>query len=101
MSHSLPGILHSWKSFTAHQLVKHHGLRAPMWMDENFDHAVRSEAQWQHFRNYIRENPAKAHLRAGEWTCWESETSAEESDTVRPACAEGDAQKKPPKPKNP
>jgi len=57
-------------------------------MDENFDHVVRSEAQRMHFRNYIRENPAKANLREGEWTHWESEgdTAAEESDTARPAC---------------
>jgi len=88
VSHSLSSIFHSWKSFTAHRLVKHHGMRAPVWMDENFDHVVRSEAQRMHFRNYIRENPAKANLREGEWTHWESEgdTAAEESDTARPAC---------------
>ena len=73
---SLSGILHSWKSFTAHQLVKHHGMRSPFWMDENFNHIVRSEAQRLHFRDYIRENPAKAHLCEGEWTWWEGEGAA-------------------------
>ncbi len=84
VSHSLSGILHSWKSFTSHQFVKHHGVSSPFWMDENFNHAVRSDAQRLHFRNYIRENPAKAHLRDGDWTWWES-------DTVRPGCASGEA----------
>lgn len=63
-------------------------MTAPFWMDENFNHAVRSRAQL-HFRNYIRENPAKAHLRAGEWTHWER---AEERDTARPGWANGSAQ---------
>ena len=98
VSHSLPGILHSWKSFTAHQLVKRHGMAAPVWMDENFNHAVRSEAQWMHFRHYIRENPAKAHLREGAWTHWES-AAAEESDTARPGCADGGPQDKLPMPR--
>jgi REP element-mobilizing transposase RayT len=71
VSNSLPKILHSWKSFTAHRMVQEHGLAAPFWMDENFDHLVRSEAQWRHFRNYIRENPRKGRLRVGEFTWWE------------------------------
>ena len=99
VSHSLPAILHSWKSYSAHQLVKHHGLKAPVWMDENFDHTVRSEAQWEHFRNYIRENPAKAGLREGEWTHWESDTvppaCAAECGTARPGCADGGAHDQP------
>ena len=74
VSHSLSAILHSWKSFTAHRLVKYHGMTAPVWMDENFNHIVRSDAQRMHFRSYIRENPAKANLREGEWTHYERDT---------------------------
>lgn len=32
------------------------------WMDESYDHIVRSEKEYQHFIRYIRENPVKAGL---------------------------------------
>jgi hypothetical protein len=37
-----------------------------VWMEESYDHIVRSKAELNHCRNYIRENPAK--LRPG--TFW-------------------------------
>lgn len=37
----------------------------PLWQREPFDHIVRSEAQLQHFRRYIAENPQAAGLREG------------------------------------
>ncbi|MEX2606047.1 MAG: transposase [Kiritimatiellia bacterium] len=37
------------------------------WMDESYDHIVRSEAQYDFYRSYIRENPLKAHLKPGEY----------------------------------
>jgi primosomal protein N' len=59
---SLESILHSWKSFTAKQandLLKTSGA---FWRNESFDHLVRSQTQYEKFRNYIAENPARAHL---------------------------------------
>jgi len=32
------------------------------WMDESYDHIVRSERQYHHFQKYIENNPAKANL---------------------------------------
>lgn len=33
-----------------------------LWFDESFDHIVRNESQFHHFRQYIAENPSKAGL---------------------------------------
>ena len=80
-SHSLSSILHSWKSYSAHEIRKLIGQKGPLWMDENFDHAVRSEEQLAHFHRYIRENPAKAALREDEYYLWKRKC-----DTGFPAC---------------
>lgn len=61
-SFSLSSILHSWKSFTANVINKQLGRSAPFWLDENFDHAVRSLSQLNHFRRYIADNPVQANL---------------------------------------
>ena len=62
-SRSLSAILHTWKSFTSKAINRKRGSKGVFWMDESFDHAVRSEKQRQHFRTYIREMPAKAFLK--------------------------------------
>jgi len=53
--HSLSSILHSWKSFTAHQ-IHLPGSRVRLWQKESFDHIVRSPASLERFRQYIREH---------------------------------------------
>lgn len=58
----LEKILHSLKSFTAHTINKKLYRQGPVWMDESYDHIVRSKEQLEFYRNYIRENPVKAHL---------------------------------------
>jgi primosomal protein N' (replication factor Y) len=61
---SLQDIVHSWKSFTAkraNELLKTTGA---FWRNEYFDHLVRSQAQYEKFRNYIADNPVKSHLKA-------------------------------------
>ncbi len=74
----LSRLLHTWKSFTASRINKLQSSSGSFWMDESFDHIVRSEVQWQYFQRYIGENPAKANLRAGEFSLWmgEGEESA-------------------------
>ncbi|WP_411847433.1 DEAD/DEAH box helicase family protein [Roseibacillus persicicus] len=57
--HSLSEILHSWKSFTAKELLKlpieQELTTAPtVWQKESWDHIVRSEASLNRFREYIR-----------------------------------------------
>ena len=70
----LPSIVHSWKSYTANQANKILSQTGAFWMDENFDHIVRSEAQLRHFQEYIKENPVKAKLAAGTYLLGQGDT---------------------------
>lgn len=58
----VPKILHSWKSWTAHQIG-----RGEIWRREYFDRVVRSPQELIDTRQYIRNNPAKAGLRNWPW----------------------------------
>jgi hypothetical protein len=61
-------VVHSWKSYTAHQILPKLNRREPLWMSEYFDHIVRSERQLDRLRWYIRDNPLKARLRPNEYS---------------------------------
>jgi REP element-mobilizing transposase RayT len=66
--HKLSKIMHSWRSYTALQINRQTGQSGQLWMDEPFDHAVRSWEQLLYFRSYIKNNPREAGLRPGEYT---------------------------------
>ena len=55
--HALSGILHTWKSFTAHEINGLLGRTGPLWQKESFDHIVRSPGQLERIEEYIRLNP--------------------------------------------
>jgi len=57
--HSLPEILHSIKSFTAHEINRAGSTFGPLWQDESFDHVIRDGWWLTKFLYYIMENPAK------------------------------------------
>ncbi len=80
LAHSLSGILQSWKGFSAREINRLLGRKGPLWMDENFDHTVRSSEQLAHFQRYLAANPVKARLREEEYYLWQ------QSDTGFPAC---------------
>jgi len=61
----LGDIVKSWKGGSAREINRLLGRSGALWQKEPFDHIVRSEAQGEHFRRYIAENPAKAGLRSG------------------------------------
>jgi hypothetical protein len=63
--HTLPEILHSWKSFAAKQINAELGRTGKVWQDESFDNIVRDEAALEIFSAYVQENPVKAKLPAG------------------------------------
>ena len=63
----LQALLHSWKQFTAREINKLLEREGALWLDESFDHVVRSSEQLSFFRQYIRENPVKAKLPQGEF----------------------------------
>jgi REP element-mobilizing transposase RayT len=49
---------------SANQLL---GTTGTFWLDESYDHIVRSQKQYEHFCRYIEENPVKARLKPGEY----------------------------------
>ncbi|MCC5805407.1 MAG: transposase [Opitutales bacterium] len=83
--HGLSSILHSWKSYTAKQINRANGTSGSVWQDESYDHIVRSAAQLNFFRTYIRENPAKAGLDTIQAECGTGVPSAEVSQMPREA----------------
>jgi hypothetical protein len=67
---SLATILKNWKGFTARIINEKLARQGSLWMDESFEHAVRSETQLRRFKDYIRENPSKAGLGEHEASVW-------------------------------
>ena len=55
--HPLAGILHSIKSFTAHEINKAANRDGPVWEKESFDRIIRSESDLQEKFSYITRNP--------------------------------------------
>ena len=60
--HKLTDILHSLKSFTAHEIVKAGWHDQRVWEKESFDRLIRSEADLQEKFEYIVGNPQEAGL---------------------------------------
>lgn len=65
--HALAGILHSWKSFTAHRINKLCGREGTVWQAEAFDHLVRHGAAFERYCAYIVSNPESAGLVHWPW----------------------------------
>ncbi len=66
----------------ANQILKSTGTA--FWMDESYDHIVRSERQYKHFSDYIANNPVKSKLSADQFWLFQSDS---DSNTGIPACA--------------
>lgn len=62
--HSLPAIVHSWKSYTARQINKKLDRTGRLWMPDYFDRYIRDQAHLDACIHYIRQNPVKAGLVA-------------------------------------
>ncbi len=60
--HSLSEILHSIKSFSAHEVNKLMKRTGPVWNDESFDRMIRSESDLREKWNYIWNNPRELGL---------------------------------------
>ena len=72
-SHTLEGMLHSWKLFTARRINDLLGRTGNLWQRDYFDRLVRNASHFARCARYIRRNPEKARLRAGEYRLFESE----------------------------
>jgi REP element-mobilizing transposase RayT len=55
----------SWKRYTGSRIQAALERHGEFWQLEQFDHLVRSEGQFEHYRKYIAENPEKARLSDG------------------------------------
>jgi REP element-mobilizing transposase RayT len=59
---TLGEVLQNWKGGSAFDINRLLGRGGPFWQKETYDHIVRSETQFRHYRRYIAENPLKARL---------------------------------------
>ena len=59
---ALSKIMHSIKSFTAHEINKMLNRTGNIWQDENHDRVIRSEDEFLEKINYIVNNPIKVNL---------------------------------------
>jgi REP element-mobilizing transposase RayT len=62
---TLGKIVGGWKGSSSRGINLLNKRSGTLWQGEGFDHIVRSAAQFQHFRNYIADNPAKTCLSSG------------------------------------
>jgi REP element-mobilizing transposase RayT len=63
--HTLSRILHSWKSFTAHQMSELFPDKpAPYWQNESYNHLIREADDLRHYCQYTIMNPVSAGLCA-------------------------------------
>ncbi len=71
--HSLPKVIHSWKSYTAHEANKLLKRSGDFWMPDYFDRFIRDEKHFMTVVEYIHQNPVKAGLVSApqEWP-WSS-----------------------------
>ncbi len=68
----LPDILHSWKSYTAHEANKMLGRSGKFWQQEYYDRMMRSEESLTNNIEYVYLNPDKAGLFNWPWR-WKRE----------------------------
>jgi putative DNA methylase len=70
----LSDILHSWESFTSHEINKRLPAKvSPFWQDESYEHLIRDDEDLHRCCHYTLMNPVNAGLcsRAEEWK-WSS-----------------------------
>ena len=65
--HELGQIIHSWKSFTAHEANKLLSRQGELWAPEYFDHLLRDEDDLAHAVQYAFDNAAHAGLENWRW----------------------------------
>ena len=66
-SYTLSQVLHSWKSFTGHEINKLLGREGEFWQHESYDHIVRNPCALWRIEQYIMNNPVAGRIREGEY----------------------------------
>src|SRR5205085_992554 len=64
---TLTKILHSWKSFTAHQANRILERSGSFWQTEYFDHLIRDEQDMERAIEYVWKNPDEAGMKNWPW----------------------------------
>ncbi len=64
---SLPGVLQSWKGFSAREANKVLGRSGTFWQPEPYDHLIRDRADFAHCVEYVLGNPAQVGLTGWQW----------------------------------
>ena len=64
---ALERLLQSVKRYSAVRINALAGRTGTLWQKESYDHIVRDEAELGRIRLYIENNPAKEHLKPGEY----------------------------------
>jgi REP element-mobilizing transposase RayT len=68
LGYDLSTLLQGIKGVSANRCNKLLGHKSTFWMGESYDHIVRDVKELGAFRNYIAGNPAKAGLKADEYS---------------------------------
>jgi len=76
--HPLSEIIHSWKSYTSHEIRRWTGCGGRIWQPEYWDRFIRDDLHFVRAVDYIDQNPVRAGLApsAGLWP-WSSASTEE------------------------
>ncbi|MCM8784840.1 MAG: transposase [Candidatus Omnitrophica bacterium] len=81
--YTLSDILKGIKGASANAINKKMGTTGKnVWMEESYDHIVRSEKEYYHFLNYIIDNPQKANLSEDKYYLYVSQTPPDVTQTL-------------------
>jgi len=65
--YALASIVHTWKSYSAHEANRILKRSGSFWQREYYDHLVRNEEDFLRIVRYVIENPKKANLASWPW----------------------------------
>lgn len=89
--HQLSDLLHSIKSFSAHEINKHRKSSGPLWQDESFDRIIRDEQEFDEKAKYIFENAFNAGICSSPSEYTFTKQGQQEILHRRDACATGES----------
>lgn len=67
----LADVVKSWKGYTAYAINKRMNRQGALWHEDYWDRLIRNEKHFEKCRQYILNNPIKAHLREGQFLLYE------------------------------
>jgi len=64
---------YSWKRYSSGKINRALSRRGRFWQIESYDRIVRDQDEFEHYRDYIHDNPKTAGLTGGEFLYWRRE----------------------------